>query len=45
MTCQAGFSGASLMQYGPFVMSSNAQIEQAIRDYNAGRLAGAVRSA
>jgi len=31
--------GEPIVQYGPFVMNSREQIEQAIRDYNAGTLA------
>ncbi|HEY6451228.1 MAG TPA: pirin family protein [Steroidobacteraceae bacterium] len=30
-----------VVQYGPFVMNTQAQIEQALRDYRSGRLAGA----
>ncbi|MRJ41495.1 MULTISPECIES: pirin family protein [Idiomarina] len=32
--------GEPISQYGPFVMNSPAEIEQAIRDYQAGRLTG-----
>ena len=33
--------GEPIVHYGPFVMNSVEQIEQAIRDYNAGKLTGA----
>ncbi|MCB1670493.1 MAG: pirin family protein [Gammaproteobacteria bacterium] len=32
--------GEPIVHYGPFVMNSRAEIEQAIADYNAGRLVG-----
>ncbi len=32
--------GEPIVHYGPFVMNSRAEIEQAINDYNAGRLTG-----
>lgn len=32
--------GEPIVHYGPFVMNSRAEIEQAITDYNAGRLTG-----
>ncbi|MFZ4289847.1 pirin-like C-terminal cupin domain-containing protein, partial [Variovorax sp. HJSM1_2] len=31
----------SIVQYGPFVMNSNAEIFQAVEDFRAGRFAGA----
>ncbi|MSR12896.1 MAG: hypothetical protein EXR84_14115 [Gammaproteobacteria bacterium] len=36
--------GEPVVHYGPFVMNSVAQIEQAIRDYNAGTLVSPQRS-
>jgi quercetin 2,3-dioxygenase len=33
--------GEPVVQYGPFVMNTRQEIEQAIRDYQAGTLAGA----
>ena len=33
--------GEPVVQYGPFVMNTREQIEQAIRDYNEGRLTSA----
>ena len=30
--------GEPIRQYGPFVMNTNEEIEQAIKDYNEGRL-------
>jgi len=32
--------GEPIVQYGPFVMNTRAEIEQAVADYHAGRLAG-----
>lgn len=36
--------GEPVVQYGPFVMNSREEIEQALRDYREGRLAGTARA-
>lgn len=37
--------GEPIVQYGPFVMNTTEEIEQALRDYRAGTLAGKVQNA
>jgi hypothetical protein len=32
--------GEPVVQYGPFVMNTREEVEQAVRDYQAGRLVG-----
>ena len=36
--------GEPIVQYGPFVMNTQGEIQQAIEDYRAGRLSGAIRT-